>query len=306
MTPSVSGVRDRREEHHVRPGQRLVEVGGAERAGDARERHRRVAADDGHLRPHGPEQVDEALGDASRAEDRGPGVVEAHAGLAPPRRRPHPLGQGPQAAEGQGQGVLGDGFGVDALAAGPAPARAVVGEDPEAGEILHAGPRQLHPPNRRRVREEPLQVVGAARCRPHERLGVGEAHDLTAAGHHRPGDPGGPGLWRDGDPGRRHGLEKLLVTLYRLLPVANIKSQIKRNKQNETRRLRNKAVKSEIKTRVKSAVSLAAAGTPDVDATKLAIKRLDKAVTKGIIHKNQAARRKSRLMKRIASLSSES
>ena len=101
-------------------------------------------------------------------------------------------------------------------------------------------------------------------------------------------------------------MEKLLATLYRLLPVANIKSQIKRNKQNETRRLRNKAVKSEIKTRVKSAVTLAAAGTPDVDATKLAIKRLDKAVTKGVIHKNQAARRKSRLMKRIASLSEQS
>ena len=88
--------------------------------------------------------------------------------------------------------------------------------------------------------------------------------------------------------------------------MANIKSQIKRNKQNETRRLRNKAVKSEIKTRVKSAVSLAEAGAADVDATKLAIKRLDKAAAKGIIHKNQAARRKSRLMKRIASLSSES
>ena len=86
--------------------------------------------------------------------------------------------------------------------------------------------------------------------------------------------------------------------------MANIKSQIKRNKQNERARLRNKAVKSEIKTRVKSAVSLAEGGTPDVDATKLAIKRLDKAAAKGIIHKNQAARRKSRLMKRIASLSS--
>lgn len=87
--------------------------------------------------------------------------------------------------------------------------------------------------------------------------------------------------------------------------MANIKSQIKRNKQNETRRLRNKGVKSEIKTRVKSAVTLAAAGTPDADATKLAIKRLDKAVTKGVIHKNQAARRKSRLMKRVAASSAE-
>jgi small subunit ribosomal protein S20 len=88
--------------------------------------------------------------------------------------------------------------------------------------------------------------------------------------------------------------------------VANIKSQIKRNKQNERARLRNKAVRSEIKTRVKSAVTLADAGTPDVEATKLAIKRLDKAASKGIIHKNQAARRKSRLMKRITSASASS
>jgi small subunit ribosomal protein S20 len=87
--------------------------------------------------------------------------------------------------------------------------------------------------------------------------------------------------------------------------VANIKSQIKRNKQNETRRVRNKAAKSEIKTRVKSAVTAATAGADNVEeATRTAIKRLDKAASKGIIHKNQAARRKSRLVKRISSLSS--
>ncbi len=101
-------------------------------------------------------------------------------------------------------------------------------------------------------------------------------------------------------------MENLPASLYRPVPVANIKSQIKRNKQNETRRLRNKAVKSEIKTRTKNALAAAAAGTPDVDATKIAIKRLDKAVTKGVIHKNQAARRKSRLMKRIAAAASGS
>ncbi|MEA3077621.1 MAG: small subunit ribosomal protein [Actinomycetota bacterium] len=87
--------------------------------------------------------------------------------------------------------------------------------------------------------------------------------------------------------------------------MANIKSQIKRNKQNEVRRLRNKAVKSEIKTRVKSAVALGAAGAENAgDAAQVAIKRLDKAASKGIIHKNQAARRKSRLMKRLAALTS--
>lgn len=82
--------------------------------------------------------------------------------------------------------------------------------------------------------------------------------------------------------------------------MANIKSQIKRNKTNELRRLRNKAVKSELKTRVKSAVKVVEAGEDTaVEALKLAQKRLDKAASKGVIHKNQAARRKSRLMKRL-------
>ncbi|MDP8937251.1 MAG: 30S ribosomal protein S20 [Actinomycetota bacterium] len=86
--------------------------------------------------------------------------------------------------------------------------------------------------------------------------------------------------------------------------MANIKSQIKRNRQNEVRRLRNKAARSEIKTRVKNAVAAAEAGAGDgVDALRLAVKRIDKAAAKGIIHKNQAANRKSRLMKRIAATS---
>jgi small subunit ribosomal protein S20 len=86
--------------------------------------------------------------------------------------------------------------------------------------------------------------------------------------------------------------------------VANIKSQIKRNRQNELRRERNKAVKSELKTRVKSALTSATSGADDADAAaRLAIKRLDKAAAKGVIHKNQAARRKARLMKRLAETS---
>jgi len=87
--------------------------------------------------------------------------------------------------------------------------------------------------------------------------------------------------------------------------MANIKSQIKRNKTNEKRRIRNKAARSEIKTRVKVALTVAAE-TPEAadDALRTAIKRLDKAAAKGIIHKNQAANRKSSLMKRIAALSS--
>jgi small subunit ribosomal protein S20 len=86
--------------------------------------------------------------------------------------------------------------------------------------------------------------------------------------------------------------------------VANIKSQIKRNRQNEVRRLRNKAVRSEIKTRVKSAVrSAEAGGEQSADALRLAVKRIDKAAAKGVIHKNQAANRKARLMKRLSSVS---
>jgi small subunit ribosomal protein S20 len=86
--------------------------------------------------------------------------------------------------------------------------------------------------------------------------------------------------------------------------VANIKSQIKRNKQNEKRRLRNKAVRSELRTRVKTAVVAAPTGGDEaVEALRQAIKRIDKAAAAGVIHKNQAARRKSRLVKRAATLS---
>jgi small subunit ribosomal protein S20 len=85
--------------------------------------------------------------------------------------------------------------------------------------------------------------------------------------------------------------------------VANIKSQIKRNRQNEQRRLRNKAVRSELKTRVKRAVGSAESGADDATAAlRLAIKKLDKAASKGVIHRNQAANRKSSLMRRIAAL----
>jgi small subunit ribosomal protein S20 len=86
--------------------------------------------------------------------------------------------------------------------------------------------------------------------------------------------------------------------------VANIKSQIKRNKQNERRRVRNKAARSELKTRTKAATDAAEQGAENADElARLAIKRLDKAAARGIIHKNQAARRKSRLVKRLASAS---
>lgn len=86
--------------------------------------------------------------------------------------------------------------------------------------------------------------------------------------------------------------------------MANIKSQKKRNKTNEKARLRNKAVRSEMKTRIKTALDVAGSGEGDTEAAlRIAIKRLDTAATKGVIHKNQAARKKSRLAKRVALLS---
>jgi small subunit ribosomal protein S20 len=89
--------------------------------------------------------------------------------------------------------------------------------------------------------------------------------------------------------------------------VANIKSQIKRNKQNEKARLRNKAVKSELKTVIRRFREAAESG--DAEATTAALRhasrKLDKAVSKGVIHKNQAANRKSAIAKRAAQLAAE-
>jgi small subunit ribosomal protein S20 len=86
-------------------------------------------------------------------------------------------------------------------------------------------------------------------------------------------------------------------------PVANIKSQIKRNRTNEAARLRNKAAKSEVKTRIKTAIAAAQADSETaVEDLRMAIKRLDKAAARGIIHKNQASNRKSRLVRRINAL----
>ena len=88
--------------------------------------------------------------------------------------------------------------------------------------------------------------------------------------------------------------------------MANIKSQIKRNKQNLVRHERNKAVRSELKSRAKSAVTAAEAGADDAEERlRLAIKRIDKAATKGVIHKNQAARRKSRLVAKTKAASAD-
>ena len=86
--------------------------------------------------------------------------------------------------------------------------------------------------------------------------------------------------------------------------MANIKSQIKRNKTNEKARERNKAVKSELRTAIRQTRTAVAKGDKAAAeaALKTASKKLDKAVSKGVIHKNQAANKKSAMAKRAAQL----
>jgi small subunit ribosomal protein S20 len=86
--------------------------------------------------------------------------------------------------------------------------------------------------------------------------------------------------------------------------VANIKSQIKRNKQNEKRHQRNKSVKSGLKTAVRKFREAADAGEKDqaLELARDASRKLDKAASKGVIHQNQAANRKSAIGKRAAAL----
>ncbi len=88
--------------------------------------------------------------------------------------------------------------------------------------------------------------------------------------------------------------------------MANIKSAIKRNKQNEKRRVRNRVYRGRARTLVtKARVAIEGNGSEAMEATRLAISALDKAAEKGVIHKNNAARRKSRLMKRLAAAQAE-
>lgn len=86
--------------------------------------------------------------------------------------------------------------------------------------------------------------------------------------------------------------------------MANIKSQIKRNKQNEKRRIKNRVRRGSARTAVKKAQVQLAAGNAEESKKSVheAISQLDRAAQKGTIHKNNAARRKSRLMKAQAAL----
>ncbi|GGK45463.1 30S ribosomal protein S20 [Streptomyces flaveus] len=86
--------------------------------------------------------------------------------------------------------------------------------------------------------------------------------------------------------------------------MANIKSQMKRIKTNEKARLRNKSVKSSLKTAIRKAREAAAAGDVEkaTELQRVAARKLDKAASKGVIHKNQAANKKSALASQVASL----
>ncbi len=82
--------------------------------------------------------------------------------------------------------------------------------------------------------------------------------------------------------------------------MANIKSQIKRNRQNENQRMRNKSVSSNLKTIVKKVEAAVAAGEPTDDVLRAAQAKIDTAVSKGVLHKKTAARKKSRLARRVS------
>jgi len=83
--------------------------------------------------------------------------------------------------------------------------------------------------------------------------------------------------------------------------MANIKSQEKRNRQNEVRRQRNKSIKSDLKTAGKKVETASAAGEATDETYKAAQKKIDKAAQKGVLHPRTAARKKSRLAKSSAS-----
>lgn len=116
--------------------------------------------------------------------------------------------------------------------------------------------------------------------------------------------PFGPAVWRASPNGRQRRPTGLNETTGKGWTVANIKSQIKRNRTNEKARQRNKAVKSSLKTHIRRFREAAEAG----DAAKAnefaqeACRQLDKAASKGVIHKKQAANRKSAISAQAAAL----
>jgi small subunit ribosomal protein S20 len=110
------------------------------------------------------------------------------------------------------------------------------------------------------------------------------------------------GSWYRGPLCPRAGVVHLSIR--RKLPVANIKSQLKRIKTNEKARQRNKATKSELKTYIRRFREAANAGnaTEATELARVANRALDRAASKGVIHRNQAANRKSAIAAKAASL----
>jgi small subunit ribosomal protein S20 len=84
--------------------------------------------------------------------------------------------------------------------------------------------------------------------------------------------------------------------------MANIKSQIKRNRQNAARQMRNKSTRSYLKTKIKRFEAALTADDPSAasDAYRIVARELDRAASKGVIHRNKAANKKSRLARRLA------
>ena len=119
------------------------------------------------------------------------------------------------------------------------------------------------------------------------------------------------GVTAQGGRRRRHCTAPFPLLICRRSPsnrvrfrMANIKSQIKRNKTNELARRRNQSIRSEMKTRSRSALEAAEAGDAEEAKARLreAQKRIDTATAQGVLHKRTAARRKSRLARQVADL----
>ena len=108
----------------------------------------------------------------------------------------------------------------------------------------------------------------------------------------------------DGTQAARVGCNQLPSQSFGGCTLANIKSQIKRNRQNLKRRLRNRSYRGAARSAVLQARASIEAGEPDSRASVLeAISMLDKAAERGVLHRNNAARRKARLMRRLAAVS---
>jgi len=99
-----------------------------------------------------------------------------------------------------------------------------------------------------------------------------------------------------------------IITIFKVggIPLANTRSAQKRIRSDERKRVRNQKVRSRVKTFVKKAEqSIVSQDEVTVESIRLACSELDKAVSKGVLHKNNAARRKSRLMKALAAVSAK-